>query len=282
MNKLPNSLIDCACFLGVKDSNGVITPKGTAFYVVVPFRSNPLIGRGYLVTAKHNIQFSYPNQLHVSVNPSFDAARDEPVWIPLPSDLIWHDNISDQKADVVVADWRPESGKVQYHGILLSNFLEFSSSTSLTVGAGSDTRTVGLFPFFSGKTRHRPVVRSGAIALYPPDIVKGGQFEMEAILVESRSIGGLSGSPVFALDVRFTNLWYPFIGLTHGHWDYKSGDGTEPGANSGMSIVSPSQKVIDILFQEDLVSGRTQFDCVSLKELQSGAFDPRKQKDTPA
>ncbi|MGH8428276.1 MAG: hypothetical protein ACRES7_09900 [Gammaproteobacteria bacterium] len=223
-----------------------------------------------MVTAKHNIEQSFPQQLYVSVNPAFEDQSEEPVWIPLPTNLVWHDNINDQKADVVVADWRPERGEAQYHGILLTQFLEFLPVSKEIVGAGSDTKTVGLFPFFSSRTRHRPVVKSGAIALYPPDVVRGAKFEMEALLVESRSIGGLSGSPVFAADIRFGKIWYPFIGLTHGHWDFKSADEAEPAANSGMSIVSPGQKVIDILFHEDVVSGRKEFDCLSLEELASG------------
>lgn len=58
MFKLQDSLINVVSFLGVNDANGQIKPKGTAFYVVVPFRSSPTQGRGYLVTAKHNVEMA--------------------------------------------------------------------------------------------------------------------------------------------------------------------------------------------------------------------------------
>jgi hypothetical protein len=57
---------------------------------------------------------------------------------------------------------------------------------------------VGLFTRFTGTTHLIPIVRTGNVAMMPRDRLPIAGFgEMEAYLAEGRSIGGLSGSPVF-------------------------------------------------------------------------------------
>ena len=42
-----------------------------------------------------------------------------------------------------------------------------------------------------------PILRMGNLAAYPQERVQVEGVEMDAYLIEARSIGGLSGSPVF-------------------------------------------------------------------------------------
>jgi hypothetical protein len=97
---------------------------------------------------------------------------------------------------------------------------------------------------------------------------------IEGFLVESRSIGGLSGSPVFiqrSIEVQATEItgrkplaagamfW---LGLVHGHWDVKesqvdsvSSDAWGKGhdhVNTGMAIVVPFDKIMEVISQDEL------------------------------
>lgn len=79
---------------------------------------------------------------------------------------------------------------------------------------------------------------------------------MEAILVEARSIGGLSGSPVF---VHTRPSFVPanpeaiagiqLLGLMHGHFDevFDAGPQTRERVNVGIGIVAPVSKLREIM-----------------------------------
>ncbi|MGN8548594.1 hypothetical protein ACQPTN_29410 [Bradyrhizobium sp. 13971] len=65
------------------------------------------------------------------------------------------------------------------------------------VGIGDDVFVVGRFINHEGKQRNSPSARFGCIAQMPNEPVKLGRFTQECYLIEARSIGGFSGSPVF-------------------------------------------------------------------------------------
>jgi hypothetical protein len=80
--------------------------------------------------------------------------------------------------------------------------------------------------------------------------------DMEAYLIEARSIGGLSGSPVFTLARTSEQVTILLMGLMHGHWavdsetiiDEVSQDaGTKAGVNVGIAIVTPASKIMEII-----------------------------------
>jgi len=84
------------------------------------------------------------------------------------------------------------------------------ASDQIVLGYGDDIFMVGRFITFDGKQRNTPVVRFGQISMLPaePVEVDGGRAQEEVFLVECRSIGGLSGSPVF-VDLQTRELTYP-------------------------------------------------------------------------
>ena len=68
-----------------------------------------------------------------------------------------------------------------------------------SIGLGEELLVVGLFASHHGRKMNIPIVRSGMIAAMPWEPIwdaKTGQ-NFEAFLAEVRSIGGLSGSPVW-------------------------------------------------------------------------------------
>ena len=102
-----------------------------------------------------------------------------------------------------------------------------------------------------------------------PIYVKIVEGEIEgnslAFLIEARSTGGLSGSPVFVF--KDTSIY--LLGLMHGHWDLKVGsivDTLEIDAvnqqaervNMGIANVVPAQFIRETLEQPDLVKSRAE------------------------
>jgi hypothetical protein len=104
-------------------------------------------------------------------------------------------------------------------------------------------------------------------------------LKYNAYLAEVRSIGGLSGSPVFALvenlQAKLKVSAFPewkyrkhlLLGLIRGHWDYKNQQssidcaGDELGAvNMGIAIVTPVQEVQALLYSDELVKYRRRKD----------------------
>ena len=66
------------------------------------------------------------------------------------------------------------------------------------IDIGDGTFMVGRFSNHEGKQRNTPSVRFGNIAMMPDEPIKHPRGHMqESFLIESRSIGGYSGSPVF-------------------------------------------------------------------------------------
>ena len=128
------------------------------------------------------------------------------------------------------------------------------------IGLGEETIIAGLFAPHHGNTKNIPIVRIGSIAAMPEEKVITRIGQIDAYLVEARSIGGLSGSPVFVnmgimrdrggvLEIekrvdgtRSLGTIY-LLGLMHGHYD-------EEKVNMGIGIVVPATKILEVINQE--------------------------------
>ncbi len=144
------------------------------------------------------------------------------------------------------------------------------------IGVGDQVNVVGLFTRFHGNERHIPIVRTGNIAMMPRESIPTKKYgPMEAYLAEGRSIGGLSGSPVFgrgSVTVSgeapdgSTKHWFAygpfnFLGLMHGHWEVDvQKDEQAEAVNMGISIIVPAKKILEILYHPELVDMRKKFD----------------------
>lgn len=130
------------------------------------------------------------------------------------------------------------------------------------IGVGDELQITGLFIHHRGSRRNVPVVRSGIISAMPDagEPVYTSRGEMEAYLAEVRSIGGLSGSPVFVVLPGWRKKqsgplheWRTYLlGLVYGHWDQtRAGreyveEETEK-IHQGMAVIVPASKILDLL-----------------------------------
>lgn len=136
------------------------------------------------------------------------------------------------------------------------------------IGPGNETFVVGRFVKHDGAKTNTPIVRCGNISMMPFEPVRlENGYEQKSFLVESRSLSGFSGSPVFV----YANYPFPLVnkkernvlllGLDCGHLDIFEplkkrdgeqiqeikGDNTVSVSNSGQMIVVPAWKIQEML-----------------------------------
>jgi len=156
----------------------------------------------------------------------------------------------------------------------------------LTVG--DDCFFMGRHIWLDGKQRNTPSVRFGNISMLDAEPVwqKGRGFYQESIVVEARSLGGFSGSPVFtyrdnsfgvatgdgdqsALSaVPIHGGWVTLLGIDWGHMSAREAleapgmdmprEDKDMALNSGMMLVVPGWKIREALNRQDLVRMREE------------------------
>jgi hypothetical protein len=145
--------------------------------------------------------------------------------------------------------------------------------------------TIGLFQLLQGKKRNLPVVHSGNIALLPSDEKipvrdweqEGETKHVEGYLVQSESIQGLSGAPVFARphinlvdfpeekdSVLLPREQLGLLGIWQGAWDARADAvraaslGQDLRVPVGMGIVIPAIKLKELLEDDEVKKDREE------------------------
>jgi hypothetical protein len=290
--RIPEGWHECICFLCTRESTGQYRYRGTAFLVSVRGEQDHNFEFVYLVTAKHCIE----NARH-SVSPLFLRLNrgDKAVFVEETKSIrdTW---ILSEHADVAIARFAIGEG-FSLNWVEANGFLTESIAQKYNIGIGDELYILGLFRRRVGDTRNIPILRSGMIAAMPEeplrDDASGDLYH--AYLVEVRSIGGLSGSPVFVSVISGYNIrrseenpsertfsvthHYYLLGLIRGHWDLKESEHEFEQINAGIAIVTPIDEVRKILFREDLVKERRREERERAKE-QAPTLDSHVPSDT--
>jgi hypothetical protein len=220
--------------------------------------------------------------------------------LPLGSDAwVYHKD----RDDVAIAPIEFDSTQFDYvvikHTYLIT---EDQAKTFRLVGVGDEAFFIGRHIGLSGKRRNTPAVRYGAISMMDAEPIlqtKRGRYQ-ESLVVEARSLGGYSGSPVYAYTSSFVGPLKPLfnapnppeyepydfavmptfqavlclLGIDWGHMQYPNavqGPGLnfspaeqELALNSGMLLVVPAWKITDILMSTEIVALRKERDAQRL------------------
>lgn len=270
---LPKQIVQCVAFLCVEEEKTEgekqRIPKGTGFFVSIDVEETE-VKHSYFVTAKHCVEGVGMQTAWLRANRK-DGAMTEiemqnPKWFFHP----------DESVDVAVTPFEFEA---EFDPLTISTemFLTAKDLESEAVGIGNEVMITGLFSKYSGRKKISPVVRVGNIAMLPDEKIPTRKYgDMDAYLIEARSIGGLSGSPTFFLSPLskggLTILGNPKLylgGLIHGHWDTPVGETIDPllhdiqgglqgGINMGLAIVTPAIKIQQILDNPRLKEMRTE------------------------
>jgi hypothetical protein len=266
--RIPDQLLKCLGF--VSRDQEVLDYKGSAFVVSVPYDEHS--GCLHLVTAKHVAVKLQNGEAAIAMN----GKDGLPLWMKNGNQTPWFFHPTDPTVDVAVLPMASlRLREYDYQDISINLFATQERIAEYGIGLGDEIINIGLFTPFVGASRFTPIVRTGTIAMMPegrlPHPVYGS---VEAYLAEGRSIGGLSGSPVFVRDTLHMPVMtkdgvpaqmsalgtFHLLGLMLGHWDAPP-DFSEPGGrsiNMGISIVVPAYKILEVLFSDELIALRQE------------------------
>ena len=297
--RVPDEVRKCVVFLG-KEVGFERKYGGTAFVVSMQGEIDPSTTFLYLVTAQHCADEIEGNDYWVRVNtrlgPAVEIEGVGTHWFRHPTDAA--------SVDVAVCPFF-------YNPTLDAMTIGAEDSVRSgwdAIGTGDEVFITGLFSLAKGSRRNMPIVRMGNIAMIPEDRIPVKRFgDIDAYLIEARSIGGVSGSPVFVREtVGFAKTTsgdgrtvpihgtggFHLLGLMHGHWDIDPSEinnpsiaGVEKGVNLGIAIVVPAYKIIEVLNHPELVAMRERLQLEKQKEkgvtvIDSGFHEKDKEQFT--
>jgi hypothetical protein len=176
---------------------GEVVPAGTGFFVVWPegdLRTSPRVP--FVMTAHHVIAgitaYSDDGGVLLRLNTKDGGSA----WAESSVDDWWH---PDPHVDCAAMPWNPPPEMNLDRKMWVLDVPGHARGfEEQNIGIGDEVFMVGLFRNHLGRDRNEPIVRVGNIAAIPDDPIMTKDYgEMRAVLVEARSIGGLSGSPVF-------------------------------------------------------------------------------------
>lgn len=264
---VPDEIRKCVAFV-MYASDAAGEPDsfaGTAFWFTQESERVGNIHFGYVVTSWHVVvkcqEDSVDGKAYIRVNRKGGGSY------PIETEpLDWIRHPDDTSVDLAVFPATPFGPEADWKSIPAEMAVDEEVIQEEDIGIGDDLFLTGLFaPHNITTGRNVPILRVGNIAAMPGPPVKTRHFgNIEAYLVESRSIGGLSGSPVF-VDVRgqradgltVGGAQFYLLGVMQGHWDHY-GDLPEYDVSSeeeeerrrvnmGIAIVVPIEKLFEVL-----------------------------------
>ena len=288
MIRVPARIQKCVGFVGGRRKDGTFALFGTLFFISRPIKGATSGSIAFAVTARHVLDAirHYGLEPCLRLTVVLKVEKDGtlfhyPPWLTFKlDDWTEHPDRSVDAAIMPMLKWTLFDVDFIHPPMTLTRDIV----TEQGIGVGDEVFMAGLFANRPGADRNIPIVRVGNIAAMRDEPVYTPRFgEMDAYLIEARSIGGLSGSPVFVhLGVtRFieghgivtaadpSGVFY-WMGLVHGHFDSHGlteadlviGDAgvQRERVNMGIAIVVPADRILEIFNEpklrelEDLVA----------------------------
>jgi hypothetical protein len=204
MPRIDDSVLDCAVYLYASERDAVEGAGfgGSGFLVGVQVgwdRDGWTVSNSarthhiYAVTTSHVVE---DGNSVVRLNTREGATK----VIDLPPESWIHHPSGD---DIAIAPIEPdrEMHKFKYLGVGLGMFVTKERLKDCAIGPGDETFAVGRFVARDERQSNAPIVRFGHVSGLGTEFIDQGEhrsnFKQESFLVESHSISGFSGSPVF-------------------------------------------------------------------------------------
>lgn len=259
---------------------------GTGFFVSVPVED---LGSGkvfvYLVTARHVIEEGLAGQ-PMAVRANLKNGQSVIIWDKDNKNKWWFH--PDDTVDLAALPWNP-STNLDYKSFPLRHILRpgkqlkqerTGTVVQQPVAVGDEVAIVGLLHYVPGMARVTPVVRTGNIALMTDERIEWKtNVWIRAHLIEVRSLGGLSGSPVF-VEVPTGDKDHPvddlLLGMVRGHFITDD----SRALNLGIAIVERAECVAELINQKGLVKMRNQMEEKEKKKRHPMAEDDALQPIT--
>lgn len=260
--KIDDSIRKCVGYIAIGDSHPY-KPIGTCFFVARVDR--PV--NSFAVTARHVIDGAVASGCR-EVLIRLNSKKGGLMLYRCPIDRwIGHE---DPTVDLVV--YSMSLGNDADHVFISSgSIVDEGVIEEFSLGIGQEVFVTGLFIHHHGQRRNIPIVRVGNIAAMNEELIQTKVYLRDALLIECRSIGGLSGSPVFVpigpqifLPGTAKSPIRPpgnyLLGVIHGHFDHLDStvdfvneDGSNGSkVNTGIAIVTPATRLQELLYQNAL------------------------------
>ncbi len=259
MARIPDHFLDCSIYL-YPSSDAALAGHhsgGSGFLVGVPC-GVPDQSVTVAVTNRHVIEIGAPvirlNNLDGTVS-IYEA--EEPNWIFPKGGL-----------DLAVLPIPVVPGRQRFKRVGYTAIMSEETAREWDIGPGTDTFLVGRFIESGGIQTNQPSVRFGTVAQMPLEYPNEFGRPQESFLVETRSVGGYSGSPVFAHIPPFMkdmssgdldgSYWGPaLLGVNWGHATRRdpildpagreTGSGQHVRSQTGMAMVIPAWRLLKFL-----------------------------------
>lgn len=279
MPRINDQILDCIIYLypDIHAANSGEKTGGTGFLVGVPSEQHEGIMYIYAVTNSHVVREAKSPiiRFNTQQGDTASALLTENHWVHHPD--------ADDVAVALIGGLDPITFK--FRCLPISMFLSQEIMVQHNIGPGDDVFMVGRFIGHDGRQRNLPSVRFGNISMMPWEAIEHPRgHKQESFLVESRSLSGNSGSPVFVhiADAakrpgdqavltlgRETGPW--LLGVDWGHVyiyekvkekDKKTdvSDGYVVQSNSGQMAVVPAWKLHELLNLDAFVAARKEED----------------------
>jgi len=314
--QIDEEILACVGFIGEPSEQGFVA-AGTCFFVYLVEETESF---QYIVTARHLVRPVRPGgkellPLDGIVRIRVSRKTKPPHIIKtVRKEWIVHHN---RHVDVCVRqfDLRAEDPDDDFH----LNELSIGGPTSILyhernygpIAIGDEIFIPSVFVPHVGEKRNIPIVRIGHIAARPIESIRAGSPTLPAYLIETKSLGGTSGAPIFLhllptlpRNTRHSKptqigrlVPYALIGMVLGSHsgkyasDFVESDNEEnliskdADFNAGISVALPIQIVLDVLNSDKLKRSRTA--TIEAIKKQSGyrpssAVNPKSRNDNPS
>ncbi len=270
----------------------------TGFFVTVHASSLPGRAHVYFVTARHVAEGLEGREgIYFLVNKKGGGTISVP-----SSDKHFYFHPTDPAADVAVIRCGFAKG-MDFVATNINDLLTPESIREKNIGIGDEVFITGLFKPASGLDRVMPILRYGNIAMIPEEPVQTELGYAEVYLIEARSIGGVSGSPVFVREtvaveqkkkdgttVVFHGIGESHcIGLMQSHWDIlpqemndaSVNQNRKAGVNLGIAVVTPAIKIIETLKRPELMKSREAEEEKLRKQMVPGMDSAERREPEP-
>jgi|ERR1039458_2576825 hypothetical protein len=261
----------CVGFVGIRQGIEV-KYGGTVFFVKI---LDDNLRFSYMVTAKHIAEDMDGSDCFIRIN----NRQGSSINLEASGEKWWYHPTESATVDSAVRPFL-YPGHDLYDVITIGHtmFATPEIIQEYEIGIGDEVYIAGLFTKVTETSRNQPVLRTGNIAMMPDEKIDFPSIGLiDAYLIEARSIGGLSGCPVFARHTvstplaeepngppigRFKRLYGGgssyLLGSMIGHWQIpKYSDPILSGAvNMGLSAIVPLYKILEVINHPELVEMR--------------------------
>jgi hypothetical protein len=282
--RIPDKFLDCVIYLypdakSADEGEGI---GGSGFLAGVLTTGLPQnFYFLYAVTNKHVIKNGATTiRFSTRVGEKEIFETDERAWVSHPA--------GDDLAACVIS-FDPQN--IKFNFVPRTDFISIPTMKNIDVGIGDDVFVVGRFISHEGKQQNNPTARFGCLAQMPWEpIIQDDGFPQESFLIEARSIGGFSGSPVFlqglpntrdqvtdykrrqddrerliGIEWGLLQTWEPVCNETGEPVNPNNPQGLQVAANTGMMGVVPVWKLAELLDNGPLAEHRAEQEQIAME-----------------